>query len=299
MCKHRSFYNSLMMKKISYFLFIISFVSCNRFSNEDKNTEQETRIVSVSKQYNEIIYALGAQQNIVAVDVSSTFPADLKKLPTVGYHRALSAEAILANKPTLILEDNNIGPDHVVNQLKKLKIPMKRFGEYSKSITGADSLIKEMGSYFHKEKEAQTLCDNLAKDMKTALELGKKYKTKPKVLVIHYGQASNVYLVMTNTSVGGKMIEWAGGELAINDKKGMKHLSPELAASADPDVILLTDFGYDKLGGDFSKIGELPGVATTRAFKNKKIFRIEEHDLVYLGPRTGKNVQLIQNLIHK
>lgn len=287
------------MKKISYFLIIISFISCNRFSNEDKNTEQETRIVSVSKQYNEIICALGAQKNIVGVDVSSTFPAELKKLPTVGYHRALSVEAILANKPTLILEDNNIGPDHVVNQLKKLKIPMKRFGEYSNSIAGADSLINEMGSYFHKEKEAKTLCENLAKDMKTALENTQKYKTKPKVLVIHYGQASNVYLVMTSSSVGGKMIEWAGGELAIKDKKGMKHLSPELVASADPDVILLTDFGYDKLGGDFSKISELPGVATTRAFKNKKIFRIEEHDLVYLGPRTGKNVQLIQNLIHK
>jgi len=76
---------------------------------------------------------------------------------------------------------------------------------------------------------------------------------------------------MTSSSVGGKMIEWAGGELAIKDKKGMKHLSPELVASADPDVILLTDFGYDKLGGDFNKISELPGVATTRAFKIKNI----------------------------
>jgi len=106
------------MKRISYFLFLLSFISCNRFSNEDKNKDQETRIVSVSKQYNEIIFALEAEKNIVAVDVSSTFPAAIEKLPTVGYHRALSAEAILANKPTLILEDNNIGPDHVVNQLK-------------------------------------------------------------------------------------------------------------------------------------------------------------------------------------
>jgi len=43
---------------------------------------------------------------------------------------------------------------------------MKRFGEYSNSIAGADSLIKEMGNYFHKEKEAKILCENLAKDMK-------------------------------------------------------------------------------------------------------------------------------------
>jgi iron complex transport system substrate-binding protein len=79
----------------------------------------------------------------------------------------------------------------------------------------------------------------------------------------------------------------------------MKDLSPEIVAASDPDVILLTDFGYDRLGGSTEKIKELPGVTSTKAFKNNRIFRIEEHDLVYLGPRTGKNVLLIQKLIHQ
>ncbi|MFM9988576.1 hemin ABC transporter substrate-binding protein [Flavobacterium sp.] len=288
------------MKKIFLLLaLLITIFSCKRFSNEDKKQDNTTRIVCIAKQYTEIAFALGAQKDIIAVDVSSTFPPEAKELPTVGYHRALSAEAILANKPTLIIEDNNIGPEHVVTQLKKLKIPMKEFGEYSKSIVGVDSLIHEMGSYFHKEKQADSLCNNLAKDMDKALAEAKKYKTKTKVLVIHYGQANNVYLVMTNKSVGAKMVEWAGGQLSIDDEKGMRHLSPELVAASDPDVILLTDFGYDKLGGSLDKIKELPGVGSTKAFKNKRIYRIEEHDLVYLGPRTGKNVLLIQNLIHK
>jgi len=104
---------------------------------------------------------------------------------------------------------------------------------------------------------------------------------------------------MTQNSVAAKMVDWAGGEFAIKDEKGMKQISPELVAASDPDVILLTDFGYDRLGGSFDKIKELPGVSSTRAFKNKKIYRIEEHDLVYLGPRTGENVLLIQKLIHK
>jgi iron complex transport system substrate-binding protein len=288
------------MKKIFLLLaLLITIFSCKRFSNEDKKQDNTTRIVCIAKQYTEIIFALGAQKDIVAVDVSSTFPPEAKELPTVGYHRALSAEAILANKPTLIIEDNNIGPEHVVAQLKKLKIPMKEFGEYSKSLVGVDSLIHEMGSYFHKEKQADSLCNNLTRDMDKALAEAKKYKTKTKVLVIHYGQANNVYLVMTNKSIGAKMVEWAGGQLSIDDEKGMRHLSPELVAASDPDVILLTDFGYDKLGGSLDKIKELPGVASTKAFKNKRIYRIEEHDLVYLGPRTGKNVLLIQNLIHK
>ncbi|MFW0739874.1 heme/hemin ABC transporter substrate-binding protein [Flavobacterium sp. T12S277] len=288
------------MKYLIYLaLTVLSLISCKRFSNEDAKESNKERLVCISKQYTEIAFALGAQKNIVAVDLSSTFPPEAKQLPTVGYHRALSAEAILANRPTLILEDNNIGPEHVVDQLKKLKIPMKRFGEYSKSLAGTDSLMREMGSYFHKEKQADSLCKNLETELKKAIAEAKKYTKKNKVLVIHYGQANNVYLVMTQSSVAGKMIEWAGGKIAVNVEKGMRHLSPEIVALADPDVILITDFGYDKLGGSYDRIKELPGIASTKAFKNKRIYRIEEHDLVYLGPRTGKNVLLIQNLIHK
>ncbi len=288
-----------MKKLFALFIFSILFFSCGRFGNEDKKEEQKVRIVCIAKQYSEIACALSAQQDIVAVDVSSTYPAELKKLPTVGYHRALSAEAILAMKPTLILQDNNIGPEHVVKQLNDLKIPMMNFSKHQNTIAGTDSLIREMGAYFHREKQADSLCKILDSDMNKALASKEQYKDSVRVLVIHFGQANNHYLVMTKKSTAAKMIEWAGGKMAVNDEKGMKQLSPEIVAASDPDVILLTDFGYDRLGGSSEKIKELPGVSSTKAFKNNRIFRVEEHDMVYLGPRTGQNVLLIQKLIHQ
>ena len=75
-------------------------------------------------------------------------------------------------------------------------------------------------------------------------------------------------------------------------------MSAEVVAASDPDVILLTDFGYDKLGSP-EKIKELPGVAGTKAAMNNRIYRVEEHDLVYLGPRTGQNTLMLQQLIHQ
>ncbi len=288
------------MKNLAIVLAVsLLFSGCGRFGNEDKKTEHKERIVCISKQYSEIICALNAQEDIVAVDVSSTYPAEIKKLPTVGYHRALSAEAILATKPTLIFQDNNIGPEHVVKQLNDLKIPMKNFTKHQNTIAGTDSLIREMGAYFHKEQRADSLCMKLDKDMKSALEAAVQYRDTTKVLVIHFGQASNIYMVMTQKGTAAKMVEWAGGTMAVNDEKGMKQISPEIVAQSNPDVILLTDFGYDRLGGSPEKIKELPGVASTKAFKNNRIYRIEEHDLVYMGPRTGENVLLIQKLIHQ
>jgi iron complex transport system substrate-binding protein len=76
----------------------------------------------------------------------------------------------------------------------------------------------------------------------------------------------------------------------------MMQLSAEVIAKADPDVILLTDFGYDKLGS-LDQIKTLPGVAGTKAAKNNRIFRVEEHDMVYVGPRTGEIVSNLQSLI--
>ena len=287
------------MKKVSIpiialLLFILG--GCGRFNNNE-NDKAEKRILSIAKQYTEIIFALGAEKDLVAVDLSSTYPDAAKQLPTVGYHRALSVEGILAVKPDLILHDNNIGPEHVVKQLEDLKIPMKVFGKYKDNIAGTDSLIREMGVYFNRQAAADSLCKQLDADMGIALEQSKQYKDSVKVLVIHYGQANNVYLVMTQKSTAAKMIAWAGGKITVTDEKGMKQLSPEAIAAADPDVILLTDFGYDKLGS-IEKIKELPGLAKTRAANNNRIYRVEEHDMVYLGPRTGKNVLALQKLIH-
>lgn len=94
-------------------ILMAALASCSRFGTKQEPSQQNQRMVCISKQYNEIVFALGAQQALVAVDLSSNYPPEIKQLPTVGYHRALSAEGILAAKPTLILHDNNIGPEHI------------------------------------------------------------------------------------------------------------------------------------------------------------------------------------------
>jgi len=266
-----------------------------RFGNQEQGEHRE-RIVSLSKQYSEIIYALGAEKDLVAVDLSSTYPPQIKSLPTVGYHRALSAEGIISVKPTLILHDNNVGPEQVMRQLEQLKIPMKVFDAKGDDIPSAGKLISEMGAYFHQEARARALNEKLDADMAKATRTPSA--KKPKVMIIHFGRAMNVYLTMTQASTAGRMIEWAGGQMAVKGERGMLQLSPEVVAQADPDVLLLTDFGYDRLGSKEAIAGNLPGVSTTRAVKSGRVHRVEEHDLVYIGPRTGENVLKLQELIH-
>ncbi|HEX4499294.1 MAG TPA: ABC transporter substrate-binding protein [Thermoanaerobaculia bacterium] len=277
---------------------------CGRFGNETTAGAHAQRIIVISQEYNEIIWDLGAQQDIVGVDLSSTYPPAVKKVQTVGYHRALSAEGILSLKPTLIIHDGNIGPPQVLQQIQSLKIPTVTYKAKNDSIEGTKALIREIGASFHKETKAEEMCAKLDADLAKSLAEARRYTDQPRVAVIHFGRASNIYLVVGNGGKGdgggaAQMVSWAGGRMAI-DKQGMEKMaSPEVVAKANPDVLLMTEFGYDRLGGSLDQIKALPGVATSNAAKNNRIYRVAEHDLMYLNPDSGANVAKIARLIHE
>ncbi|HYY93999.1 MAG TPA: ABC transporter substrate-binding protein [Pyrinomonadaceae bacterium] len=278
-------------------------VGCGRFSNPAGDAKAE-RLVVISQIYNEIIWALGAQDTVVGVDLSSTYPPDVKKVQTVGYHRALSAEGILSLHPTAIIHDNNIGPPQVVEQLKGLNIPLKTFDAKNDSLEGTKALIREIGAYFHKEARAEELCRTLDSQAAASLERVKQYADHPRVAVIHFGRASNIYLVVGKGGGGdggaaSQMIEWAGGEMATSSKGMQRMESPETIAQANPDVILVTDYGFDRLGGSLEQIKALPGVATSNAAKTGRIYRVEENELMYFGPRSGENIEKVAAIIHQ
>ena len=299
---------STFMKRISLLtllaVVVVSTLSCGRFANPAADAK-DARYVVISPIYNEIIWALGAQDKVVGVDLSTTYPPDVKKVQTVGYHRALSAEGILSLHPTAIIHDNNIGPPQVVQQFEQLNIPMKTFTAKNDGFDGTKALIREMGSYFHKEARAEELCKTLDDQRAASMEKVKQYTDRPRVAVIHFGRASNVYMVVGKGGGGdgggvSQMIEMAGGQMALeNSGRGMQRLeSPELLAQANPDVILLTDFGYDRLGS-MDQIKALLGVATSNAAKNNRIYRIEENVLNYFGPRSGENIEKVAAVIHQ
>ena len=277
---------------------------CGRSENKAVDTLGD-RLVVISPIYNEIIWALGVENRVVGVDLSSTYPDGVKQVQTVGYHRALSAEGILSLHPTAILtSEGNIGPPQVVEQINSLNIPIKSFNAKNDSIEGTKALLREMGEFFGKEERAEELCERLDAKIAVATEALKQFPERPRVAVIHFGRASNVYLVVGKGSGGdgggaSKMVELAGGEMAVETPGMQRMASPEILAQANPDVILVTDYGFDRLGGDLEQVKELPGVATSNAAKNNRIYRIEENQFMYFSPRSGENIVKLMAFIHR
>jgi iron complex transport system substrate-binding protein len=259
------------------------------------------RVVCVSKQLNEFLYDIGAEGVLVARDLTSIYPPQITKLPSVGYHRALSAEGIISMKPTLLLTDGNVGPEPVLAQVRKVGIPELTLAP-GNTVDSAMALVTTLGRQFHRERAADSVVaswragmDSLWRD--TSRWSAPQGAARPRVLVIHFGQIRNNYLALKRGGPADAMLHWAGADNAVDSVGGMAALTPELIARAAPDVIIATDVGFDRYGSA-EQFKTLPGVALTPAAQHDRIYRVNEQEIMYYGPRTPAVVRRLASLVH-
>jgi heme transport system substrate-binding protein len=120
---------------------------------------------------------------------------------------------------------------------------------------------------------------------------------KPRVMFMHMGQVVNNYLALERGTPADQLVRWAGGVNAVDSVGGMMRLTPELIAKAAPDIIIATDVGFDRLGSA-EKFADMPGVAETPAGRSRRIYRIDETEIMYFGPRTAASLRKIAGWLH-
>jgi iron complex transport system substrate-binding protein len=256
------------------------------------------RVVGVSKQINEFLYEIGAESVLVARDLTSIYPPAIRTLPSVGYHRALSAEGIISMRPTMLLTDGNLGPDAVVEQVKKVGIPVVVMNPGG-TVDSAQALMEQLGDRFGRKDAADSVVAAWNRAMSAALADSTRWAgtPKPRVLVMHFGQLNNSYLALKRGSAADRIITWAGGTNAVDSVGGMMRLTPELIARAAPDVIIATDVGFDRMGS-VEKFATLPGVSLTPAARSGRVYRVDETEVMYFGPRTPASIRKLAGWLH-
>jgi heme transport system substrate-binding protein len=255
-------------------------------------------VVCVSKQINEFIFAIGAQDHLVARDLTSIYPPEIQKLTSVGYHRALSAEGIVSMRPSVLLNDGNLGPNEVVDRVRSVGVPIVTM-DPGKSLDGAEDLMTKLGAYFAREREAAAVLAKWKAGMEATFAAAKNWdgQKKLKVMFMHFGQIGNTYLGLSNEGPAAQILQWAGGENAMSGNGRMTRLTPELIAAAAPDIIIATDVGFDRYGSP-ERFAEMPGINLTPAGRNLRIYRIDETEIMYFGPRTPASVAKIARWLH-
>ena len=85
----------------------------------------EARIISAGSTITELLFALGADKKVIAVDLTSRHYLDKREIPVLGYHRQLGAEGLLALSPTHLIGSAEMGPDSTLNLLKTAGVKIK------------------------------------------------------------------------------------------------------------------------------------------------------------------------------
>ena len=78
------------------------------------------RIIPLDGTVAEVVFALGLGANVVATDLSATYPPEADALPEIGYQRSLTAESIARFAPTVLLATEIAGRD----DLRRLGYPL-------------------------------------------------------------------------------------------------------------------------------------------------------------------------------
>ncbi len=253
------------------------------------------RIVSAAGAITETIYSLGAQGELVAVDVSSVYPVEASALPKIGYARQLSAEGILAMNPTVVFVNEDAGPPEVLKQIESANVKVVRLSNHHTAEAAVERIVS-IGEALGRKEAAEKLAASLRTDIDAAKATVGTAKTHPKVLFI-YARGGGVMNVSGTGTAADAMIALAGAENAVKGYENYKPLTAEGAVEAAPDFILITSRGLEASGGVEGLLAQ-PGLALTPAGKAGRVIAMDDLYLLGFGPRLGKAIQELSNTLH-
>lgn len=244
------------------------------------------RIVTLGASVTEVVFALGAGGEVVARDMSSLYPEEVKALPDVGYFRTIGAEGVLAQNPTLILAAHGTGPAQQVDVLKHSGLRFVHL-EARPSAESTIALIEAIGREVGREAEAAVLVTRLKGQLAEAAALA--LPEKPRVIFL-MGTSGNAIQAAYDNTAAGAFIELVGGVNVLSGINGYKSVTPEAVLTLDPDVIL---HASQIPGGGTTALtlDNAPAwLRETRAFRANRMHGIQLTRHLVFGPRLGEGV---------
>lgn len=255
------------------------------------------RIISLAGEVTEVIYALDAQDLLVAVDATSNYPAAANDLPNVGYHGRLSAEALMAFQPDIIITNNQAGPAEVLAQLEATGVRIVPVGSDLSLTTPVDN-IHLIADLVGASAKGQELAAALTAQIDAVAARGAELDPKPRVLFLYLGSPTMQFAGGAETA-SNVMIEAAGG-IDVGKEIGFKGnvpFTPEAIVAAAPEVLIVTERGMNVMGSA-EAVFAIPGVSQTPAAQQRNMLVFEDLYFLGLGLRSGDALTELVDYLH-
>lgn len=253
------------------------------------------RIVTLAPSVTELLFAVGAGDQVVGRDDFSDFPAEVVDVASIGStYGALNTEAILALNPDLVIAAEVNTPEQV-SSLEDLGVTVY----YLKNpVTFAElyDQVRWAGAITGHEDEANALAESLSARVDAVTEAVSSVSEKPTVFYEIDGTdtakpwttGAGTFMDTMITMAGGVNI---GGVLS----EPYAQMSVEEIVLQNPDFIILGDTLF---GVTIESIAERAGWADLKAVQENQVFAFDDNLASRPGPRLVDGLEALLKILH-
>jgi iron complex transport system substrate-binding protein len=243
------------------------------------------RIVSLSPTATEDLFAIGAGEQVIAVDSQSDYPKGAPRTKLAAF--TPNAEAIIGYRPDLVVISYD--PNGVVKALGKAHVPVL-MEPAAKTFADAYAQIDQLGNVTGHVSEAKALVSRMRNRIALLVNSAPK-PTKP--VSVYHEISPDYYSATSQTFIGRvyalfKLRNIADGAGSSSD---YPQLSGEYIVAQNPDLIVLSDIDCCKQSA--ATVAARPGWGGLQAVKRRSIVRIDDSIASRWGPRIVDFVKAI------
>lgn len=241
------------------------------------------RIVSLVPAVTEMLFAMGAGDQVVGVSSFDTYPPEAASRPKVGGLFDPNVERILSLRPDLVMAYGS--QDELVQRLEAAKIPafLYRHG----ALGDITTTIRELGVRTGHTGRARALADRIDAEL-AAVRARAAGRPRPRTLLVFGREDGSLRGLFVSGGVGflHDLLDAAGGVNVMADvpREGLQLSLEQLLARA-PEVVI-------ELRGDWATDRRTRELAVWRdvripASASGRVHILNDPSLVIPGPRVG------------
>ena len=249
------------------------------------------RIVSLSPTATETLFAIGAGDQVVAVDEYSYYPLEAPVTDLSGF--SPNVEAILSYSPDLLVISGS--PDDLQASMEAVGIPVLLFGSAA-TLDDAYTQIKELGDATGRIGEAEAVVT----EMKARIETATASITAADTQATYYHELDPTYYSVTSATFIGQIYGLLDlvsiADAADPDGYGFPQLAEEYIIDTNPDYVFLAD--AQCCGESADTVGSRPGWSSMNAVVAGRVIVVDADIASRWGPRIADFVEAVAEAVY-
>jgi iron complex transport system substrate-binding protein len=261
------------------------------------SAQQPKRIISLVPNVTEVLFAIGAGPQVVAVSNYDVEPPEVRSLPTVGALLDPDTEKIISLRPDLVVTYGS--QTELQSQLRSANIPF--FDYRHGGLDHVTATMRTLGARTGHVEQAE----QAARSLDAAIDAVRRRvagKPRPRTLLVFGREPGSLRNIYASAGRGflHDMLVAAGGEDVLTDiDKESAQISTEMILARAPDVILelnssnrLNDADLKKVVDPWMTLSSVPAV------KNRRVIILTGSGLTVPGPRVADGVDKMAKALH-